>query len=286
MHLRMLHQPDIRITQPAAEGRHSAPVRTERVTIIILPEDTLRNHTAQTRSNTGQTTQLLHKTAAETLHENHQNIGPLRRKQRVPNITARLWIQTPHKVRTLRLRKQIITPGQIIARPHTRSKSIHRIHRSMVGQNLLPNTINITLAHKPQARNHQENPYNADIAHPQTLATTRRKTLRSKKNARKHRPQSQRKESPETHQNIRKAHTISNTLRVRSITQHNHAKLETPVLIQHSIAGNNRSHSNPHQNIIRHKPSPQPHRRKTQCQQTGKPRHNKQHRCHNNIMPQ
>ena len=166
MHLRMLHQTDIRITQPAVESRHSAPVRTERVAIKILPEDTLRNHTAQTRSNTGQTTQFLHKTAAETLHENHQHIRPPRRKQRVADITARLRIKTPHKVRILPLGKKIITPGEIIAQPYTRSKSKHRIHRSMVGQNLAPRTVNITLTHKPQARHHQENPDNADIAHP------------------------------------------------------------------------------------------------------------------------
>ena len=192
MELGLLHQTQIRITQPAAEGRNGASVGTERVAVVVLPEDAFRNEAAHAWCYIRNAAQLLHETTAKALEENDQDVRSLPVEQRVLYVVGRLRIESLEEVCAVFLRKEIIAAGIVVGQTNAAGKGIDGIDGSMVGKlrRMRLRGIDIALTHPEDSRNNQEEPDDADVPHPEAFRFARRKRLWRHQDAGDYRPQS------------------------------------------------------------------------------------------------
>ena len=130
-----LHQTDRGIAEPSAQSRDYTPVGAERVAVIVLPEDTLGNQSAQVGCDIGHTTQLTDEPTAEALHQDNENVrtrsgekwSPLHLSPR-GDCVLRNWIEFPEDRLAFLLDKVVELGIKVLILGNRRKKAEDWIH--------------------------------------------------------------------------------------------------------------------------------------------------------------
>ena len=287
MEFSLPHEADVGVAQPSAVGRHCSPVRPKGVAVEVLPEDAFGDETAPSGCYAGQSSELLDEAAAEAFNEDYQNVGALRKEQRVLYVVGRLRVESAEEVFAVRLGKEVIALGIVQAEADALGEGIDGIDGGMVCKHptRMALAVGIALLHEADSRDEQEGPDDADVAHPEALTATCRKSLGGEQDAGNCGPESQRDEEGDAHQDVCDADAVGGAFGRSGIAEYHHAELEVPVLVHHGIAHDDGCQGQPHDYIVRREPRPDIHPGSAHGEQPHEPGHDEQHGCHHEVVP-